>query len=113
MVSEKIPTALTKFLKCVDWSDDREAREAEELMDEWTQIDIPDALELLSRDFKNPKVRAHAVNVLKTADDEELMFYLLQLVQALRYEAENENKLAEFLGSRAAKNPKFGILFHW
>ncbi|GMH39569.1 hypothetical protein BSKO_07467 [Bryopsis sp. KO-2023] len=111
LVSEK--EALTKFLKCVDWSDAQEAREAAELMDQWAQIDIADALELLSPDFKNHKVRAHAITVLERADDEELLSYLLQLVQALRYEAEDESQLAEFLSERAARNPRFGFFFHW
>jgi HEAT repeat protein len=75
-------------------------------MREWAPIDIADALELLSPDFVNEKVRSlrvspfiagclptaapdgtqvrsHAVEVLGRADDEELRYYLLQLVQVL------------------------------
>lgn len=82
-------------------------------MNEWAQIDIADALELLSPDFRNPQVRAHAVGVLERADDEELLSYLLQLVQALRYEKTDESQLADFLARRAANNPRFGFFLHW
>ncbi|XP_038078977.1 phosphatidylinositol 3-kinase catalytic subunit type 3-like [Patiria miniata] len=78
--------ALTKFLKCVNWDVPHEARQAIELLRKWNPIDVADALELLSPQFKNPTVRKYAVSRLKQADDEELLLYLLQLVQALKYE---------------------------
>lgn len=52
-----LPRALTKFLKCVDWSDASEARQAAELMASWAPIGVADALELLSPDFVNEEVR--------------------------------------------------------
>ena len=48
--------ALTKFLKCVDWGDAQEARQAADLMQAWAPIAIADALELLSPDFPNEQV---------------------------------------------------------
>lgn len=105
--------ALTKFLKCVDWSDITEAKQAAELMQQWAPIDVADALELLSPDFKNEEVRSHAVAVLQRQDDEELLAYLLQLVQALRYEAADNSKLAKFLITRATQNPAFATFLHW
>ena len=48
--------ALTKFLKCVDWGDAQEARQAAHLMHSWAPIAIADALELLSPDFSNDQV---------------------------------------------------------
>ena len=48
--------ALTKFLKRVDWSDASGASQAAELMQQWTPIDVADALELLSPDFVNDEV---------------------------------------------------------
>jgi hypothetical protein len=48
--------ALTKFLKCVDWSDAQESKQATDLMHRWASIDIADALELLSPAFVSEEV---------------------------------------------------------
>eukprot|EP00897_Mesotaenium_endlicherianum_P004521 jgi/Mesen1/4097/ME000215S03375 len=105
--------ALTKFLRCVDWSDAHEAEQAIHLMERWAPIDIADALELLSPAFVSEEVRAYAVGVLQRADDEELKCYLLQLVQALRYERSQFSNLAAFLVSRAVRNFELGNFLHW
>jgi phosphatidylinositol 3-kinase len=48
-------------------------------MQQWAPIEVADALELLSPDFKNDEVRAHAVATLQAKDDDELLYYLLQV----------------------------------
>lgn len=53
--------------------------QAAELMRQWAPIPISATLELLSPDFRSPAVRAHAVSVLRGHDDEELLYYLLQV----------------------------------
>ena len=83
--------ALTKFLLSVDWSVDSEVAEVPILLSQWkakAPIDITDALRLLGREraFQAPMVRQYAVETLKSASDEDLLTFLLQLVQALRYE---------------------------
>ncbi|XP_061469404.1 phosphatidylinositol 3-kinase catalytic subunit type 3 isoform X3 [Rhineura floridana] len=78
--------ALTKFLKCVNWFLPQEAKQALELLGKWKPMDVEDSLELLSSHFTNPTVRRYAVARLQQADDEDLLMYLLQLVQALKYE---------------------------
>ncbi|KAJ5353977.1 hypothetical protein N7541_006541 [Penicillium brevicompactum] len=114
--------ALTKFVKSVNWRDVGESRQAVEMFPKWTEIDVDDALEILGPTFDNPAVRSYAVETLQKADDEELLLYLLQLVQALKYDATPENypdaapqesSLAHFLISRAANNFKLGNYFHW
>ncbi|KAK1320919.1 hypothetical protein QJS10_CPA03g00525 [Acorus calamus] len=98
LMSEK--RALTKFLRCVEWSDVQEAKQALDLMGKWETIDVTDALELLSPVFESEEVRAYAVSVLERADDDELQCYLLQLVQALRFERSDKSRLALFLVKR-------------
>ncbi|KAJ1930687.1 Phosphatidylinositol (PI) 3-kinase [Tieghemiomyces parasiticus] len=133
-------TALTKFLKCVAWTDLVESKQAVDMLLHWATIDVDDALELLGPTFTNRNVRAYAVTRLERADDEELLLYLLQLVQALKFEgigpagaaaggvaalpeaahaagraragAETSN-LAEFLISRALRSPTLGNYFYW
>uniref|UniRef100_A0A6B2EGU4 Phosphatidylinositol 3-kinase catalytic subunit type 3 n=1 Tax=Phlebotomus kandelakii TaxID=1109342 RepID=A0A6B2EGU4_9DIPT len=78
--------ALTKFLKCINWETAAEVRQALGLLAHWTPMDVEDALELLTPIFSHPAVRKYAITRLKQAPDEDLLLYLLQLVQALKYE---------------------------
>uniref|UniRef100_A0A6M2DLC6 Phosphatidylinositol 3-kinase catalytic subunit type 3 n=1 Tax=Xenopsylla cheopis TaxID=163159 RepID=A0A6M2DLC6_XENCH len=78
--------ALTKFLKCVNWKLNGEVRQALVMLMQWAPMDVEDALELLSPNFTHPTVRRYAVTRLKEAPDDHLLLYLLQLVQALKYE---------------------------
>ena len=114
--------ALTKFVKSVAWQDQGEARQAVQILPKWTEIDVDDALELLGPTFDNPAVRAYAVDRLRDSDDEELLLYLLQLVQALKFEkispetndgSTRDSSLARFLITRGTKNPMLGNYLHW
>ena len=105
--------ALTRFLKCVDWGDAAEAAQAEELMNRWARISVADALELLSPDYTVEAVRAHAVAALRPTSDEELLHFLLQLVQALRYEPVAESRLAAFLVDRARRSAAVASALFW
>ncbi|KAG2577758.1 hypothetical protein PVAP13_6NG191400 [Panicum virgatum] len=111
LMSEK--KALTKFVRSVDWSDNQEAKQAVELIGKWEMIDVADALELLSPDFESDEVRGYAVSVLERADDEELQCYLLQLVQALRFERSDKSCLALFLVNRALSNIEIASFLRW
>lgn len=130
---------LNKLLKSINFHDDNESREALKLLYKWVEIDIEDALELLGPNFKNLNVRTYAVERLKKAHDTELELYLLQLVQALRYESLttgssefsivelNESTLgpsssvlsdllsplAQFLVERALLNDRLGSFLYW
>eukprot|EP00898_Chlorokybus_atmophyticus_P004964 jgi/Chlat1/5469/Chrsp36S05427 len=105
--------ALTKFVKCVDWGDAHEARQASELLRSWMPIGAADALELLSPEVTSPIARAHAVAVLERTDDEELQGYLLQLVHALRHETADDSRLSRFLVGRASRSPDLANFLHW
>ncbi|KAJ2000271.1 Phosphatidylinositol (PI) 3-kinase, partial [Coemansia thaxteri] len=131
--------ALTKFVKCVDWNDAIEAKQATGMLTKWAEISIDDALELLSANFTNHSVRGYAVSQLRKAKDDELVLYLLQLVQAIKFEYLNavssqgvetavsataiedwsramlahESSLAGFLIERALQNKTLGNFFYW
>ena len=86
--------ALIKFLMAIDWTNEIEIQELPILLLNWKEkapIDVADALKLLGREkyFQNPIIREYAVEILQLASDTELLTYLLQLVQALRYEPTN------------------------
>lgn len=112
--------ALTKLVKSVNWIEQPESRQAIALLPKWAEIDVDDALELLGAGVQTPAVRAYAVDRLRKADDEELLLYLLQLVQALKFEPqhakdddETDSSLASFLIVRSAANLKLGNFLHW
>ncbi|KDQ24549.1 hypothetical protein PLEOSDRAFT_1067370 [Pleurotus ostreatus PC15] len=121
---------LTKFLKSVTWRDSSEVKQAvEELLPQWTEIDTDDALELLGPGTVDSRVRAFAVKQLSRADDEELLLYLLQLVQALKFEnaasdqrssrsatsaiSYDDSGLTDFLVQRGVKNAVLGNRLYW
>lgn len=114
--------ALTKFVKSVNWQDQSESRQAIQVLGKWTDIDVDDALELLGPTFDNRAVRGYAVDRLRKAGDNELLLYLLQLVQALKFEhistdlnqaTMRASSLANFLISRAVENFTLGNYFYW
>lgn len=112
----------------------------EKLLPLWGQeVGIDDALELLGPGFTDGRVKAFAVRRLQRADDEvsltcdsadvqELQLYLLQLVQALKFEHalddsrverrgllddREDSGLSQFLIDRAVVNPVLGTALHW
>ncbi|KAI8895707.1 kinase-like domain-containing protein [Globomyces pollinis-pini] len=111
--------AITKFLKCVLWHDPVESKQAAELLGLWVDIDVEDALELLGPSFTDSNVRSFAVAQLGSAADDELQLYLLQLVQALKFEKLDQKSgifdspLARFLIERGIANPILGNALHW
>jgi len=113
--------ALTKLLKCVDWADAREVLQAEKLVGQWVEVDVQDLLELLGGAFVGAAgwVRVFAVVALRDrATDEQLLSYLLSLVQALQYERAlatppAEGPLASLLIRRAVANAELANFLHW
>lgn len=81
--------ALTKFIKAVNWESKKEVNETLDMLVKWAPMDPEDALELLGPNFKHPEIRTYAVTRLRQASDTDLQLYLLQLVQALKYEKMN------------------------
>lgn len=105
--------ALLKFLRCIDWNDPQESQQAIELMKEWQPIDVDDALGLLSSTFKSTEVRSYAVSRMEAAaKDDELISYLLQLVQAMRYE-QYDSHLVQFLIKRSVSNFELANFLYW
>jgi phosphatidylinositol 3-kinase len=103
----------------VDWNDSSEVKQVvEELLPVWVDIDVADALELLGPSFRNKVLRQFAVQQLDRADDDDLHLYLLQLVQAIKFEdiadkGAYESSLVQFLTRRAVKNPQLGYVLYW
>ena len=83
------------------------------LLQSWPLLNPSEALELLDYNYQEPAVRSFAIRCLDIASDAEISRYLLQLVQALKYEAYLDCDLASFLLERAWNNQRIGHYLFW
>eukprot|EP00743_Colponemidia_sp_Colp-15_P005837 GILK01006272.1.p1 GENE.GILK01006272.1~~GILK01006272.1.p1 ORF type:complete len:1076 (+),score=202.77 GILK01006272.1:69-3230(+) len=108
------PKALSKYLSAVDWADVEAVKEVYRSLQLWETPNYIDAMELLDGRFADVRVRSYAVTCMEAMPDSELEEYMLQLVQALKYEPYHSSALAMFLLRRAVRKPhQIGHLFFW
>ncbi|KAF0696753.1 Aste57867_12512 [Aphanomyces stellatus] len=108
------PAALMPFLLSVDWANRAHVMDAYKYLYLWSAPTYLQALQLLNRKFPDPFVRAYAVRCLDSLPDYRLRLYLLQLVQALKYEPHHDSALMRFLFVRAMKSPgEVGYALFW
>jgi len=124
--------ALVKFLMCVDWSKEKEELESMSMLKRWAEIDIDQALPLLSYLFSaneifKPKngssfpnyqsrfneIRQLAVKCLEKQSTDQINSIMLQLVQAYRYEYFQASPLRKFLLSKATRDETLAFTLHW
>ncbi|XP_068850876.1 phosphatidylinositol 4,5-bisphosphate 3-kinase catalytic subunit gamma isoform isoform X2 [Aphelocoma coerulescens] len=58
-------------------------------------------------------VRAMAVQKLESLEDDDVLHYLLQLVQAVKFEPYHDSALARFLLKRGLRNKRIGHFLFW
>jgi hypothetical protein len=63
--------------------------------------------------FPDMELRKLAVESLKNLNNETLILYLPQLLQALKYEVKNNSALEQMLLQSAAKNISFAHKLYW
>ncbi|XP_045207446.2 phosphatidylinositol 4,5-bisphosphate 3-kinase catalytic subunit beta isoform-like isoform X2 [Mercenaria mercenaria] len=113
-IREKNAHALPLVLKSVKWNNHIDVAKMQILLSSWRQkIPVDHALELLDFNFPDKNVRRYAVDCLQDLSDDEVSLYLLQLVQALKYENYLYCPLAEFLLERALRNQHIGQQLFW
>ena len=101
------------FLSC-DYNNPKSNIELEELIKSINDISLIQAIELLSGRYISDTVRNFAVDVLRNSNIVNIQTYLLQLVQALKYEKNHDNSLARFLIEKAIEHPiTIGHEFYW
>ncbi|XP_072329180.1 phosphatidylinositol 4,5-bisphosphate 3-kinase catalytic subunit gamma isoform isoform X2 [Scyliorhinus torazame] len=107
--------SLPRFLNTVQWGDLNAVEEARWIFEHWNpqQLDICTALELLSIDIADEKVRTFSVKRLEGLDNVHLLRYLLQLIQALKFEPYHDSALARFLIRCALRSKRIGHFFFW
>lgn len=107
------PHALAKCLRALDWTTNEAAHEMADMLKLWAPLQPEDALELLDAAFADQTIRLHAVQYLEPISDDQLLSYLLQLVQVMKYESYLDCDLARFLLRRALKSQRIGHFFFW
>ena len=101
------------FLSC-DYNNPNANKEFRKITKLITDLTLVQAIELLSGKYINEIVRNFAVSYLKKASISDIKIYLLQLVQALKYEKNIDNALARFLLETAIAHPiTIGHEFFW
>ncbi|XP_075052185.1 phosphatidylinositol 4-phosphate 3-kinase C2 domain-containing subunit beta [Mixophyes fleayi] len=83
------------------------------LLGQWTHMKHQDALGLLHATFPDQEVRRTAVQWIDSISDAELLDYLPQLVQALKYECYLDSPLVRFLLKRAICDLRITHYFFW
>ncbi|KFU85678.1 Phosphatidylinositol 4-phosphate 3-kinase C2 domain-containing subunit beta, partial [Chaetura pelagica] len=83
------------------------------LLSQWAQMSHQDGLGLLHATFPDQEVRKTAVQWIDSISDNELLDYLPQLVQALKYECYLDSPLVRFLMKRAICDLKITHYFFW
>ncbi|XP_010224425.1 PREDICTED: phosphatidylinositol 4-phosphate 3-kinase C2 domain-containing subunit beta-like [Tinamus guttatus] len=83
------------------------------LLKQWSDVNHQDALGLLHATFPDQEVRRTAVQWIDSISDTELLDYLPQLVQALKYECYLDSPLVRFLMKRAICDLKITHYFFW
>jgi phosphatidylinositol-4,5-bisphosphate 3-kinase len=101
------PELLAHMLSQVNYADPEKVAEVPNLLAMWTPPSPTGALALFDAKFADERVHAYAVDLVEAFREHELRLYLLQLVQALKYQLYDDSPLAQFLLRKGLAEPKF------
>ncbi|XP_038597266.1 LOW QUALITY PROTEIN: phosphatidylinositol 4,5-bisphosphate 3-kinase catalytic subunit gamma isoform [Tachyglossus aculeatus] len=116
--SLKHPEAYPKLFGAVDWGRQETVAVAYQLLarrEVWDRsaLDVGLTLQLLDCNFSDENVRAMAVRKLEGLEDDDVLHFLLQLVQAVKFEPYHDSALARFLLRRGLRNKRIGHFLFW
>ncbi|XP_068192668.1 phosphatidylinositol 4,5-bisphosphate 3-kinase catalytic subunit delta isoform isoform X1 [Antennarius striatus] len=112
-VCSQYPENLSKLLLITKWNKREDVVQMVSLLRNWPDLPAIQALELLDYSFPEPAVRSFTIRCLRKLSDDELLQYLIQLVQVLKYESYLECDLTTFLLERALSNRRIGHFLFW
>lgn len=143
VVRDHYPESLSKLLLITKWNKREDVVQMVALLRHWPDLPAIHALELLDYSFPDPAVRAFTIRclrklrcahiehselapssprppgfynfsyILSAHSDDELLQYLIQLVQVLKYESYLDCDLTTFLLERALANSRIGHFLFW
>nr|XP_033814765.1 phosphatidylinositol 4,5-bisphosphate 3-kinase catalytic subunit gamma isoform isoform X1 [Geotrypetes seraphini]XP_033814766.1 phosphatidylinositol 4,5-bisphosphate 3-kinase catalytic subunit gamma isoform isoform X1 [Geotrypetes seraphini]XP_033814767.1 phosphatidylinositol 4,5-bisphosphate 3-kinase catalytic subunit gamma isoform isoform X1 [Geotrypetes seraphini] len=116
--SIKHPKAYPKLLASVKWGHQETVAKTYQLLakkEAWdrSSLDVGLTMQLLDCNFPDENVRAMAVQKLESLQDDDVLHYLLQLVQAVKFEPYHDSALARFLLKRALRSKRIGHFLFW
>ncbi|XP_062282645.1 phosphatidylinositol 4,5-bisphosphate 3-kinase catalytic subunit delta isoform [Scomber scombrus] len=112
-VRNRYPENLSKLLLITKWNKLEDVVQMVGLLRNWPELPAINALELLDYSFPDPAVRSFTIRCLRKLSDNELLQYLIQLVQVLKYESYLDCDLTTFLLERALSNRRIGHFLFW
>ncbi|XP_052715209.1 phosphatidylinositol 4,5-bisphosphate 3-kinase catalytic subunit delta isoform-like [Crassostrea angulata] len=112
-IRDKYDYALPLLLNAVKWDNHIDVSKMMALLQSWRPIELQHALALLDFHYTDTNVREFACKCLEELSDDDLSQYMLQLVQALKYESHLMCPLSKFLLSRALENQHLGHHLYW
>ncbi|XP_068162690.1 phosphatidylinositol 4,5-bisphosphate 3-kinase catalytic subunit gamma isoform isoform X2 [Antennarius striatus] len=112
------PRAYPKLLGSVRWGKQEDVLETHRLLEHsgaWdkSSVDVGLAMQLLDCHYSDAQVRSMAVRKLETLEDDDVLRYLLQLVQAVKFEPYHDSSLVRFLLKRALRSKRIGHFLFW
>ncbi|XP_029016197.1 phosphatidylinositol 4,5-bisphosphate 3-kinase catalytic subunit gamma isoform [Betta splendens] len=112
------PRAYPKLLGSVKWGKQEDVLAIHRLLERssaWDSsgLDVGLAMQLLDCHYSDAQVRSMAVRKLETLEDDDVLRYLLQLVQAVKFEPYHDSALVRFLLKRALRSKRIGHFLFW
>ncbi|XP_056132191.1 phosphatidylinositol 4,5-bisphosphate 3-kinase catalytic subunit gamma isoform [Lampris incognitus] len=112
------PRAYPKLLGSVRWGKQEDVLATHLLLERcsaWDRsgLDVGLAMQLLDCHYSDAQVRSMAVRKLETLSDDDVLRYLLQLVQAVKFEPYHDSALVRFLLKRALRSKRIGHFLFW
>ncbi|XP_070490549.1 phosphatidylinositol 4-phosphate 3-kinase C2 domain-containing subunit beta isoform X2 [Chironomus tepperi] len=109
----KFPKALPKILNTAHSWDYASLSDLHALVKEWSPLTPLEAIELLLPKFPDLFVREQAVKWISKMDEDELVDFLPQLLQALKFDCYESSPLACFLLGRSLDSPRVAHFLYW
>lgn len=107
------PKALTRVLLSAHSWEHAYLAELHAMVAHWSPLQPLDAIQLLLPSFADGFVRAQAVKWIQVLSNDELVNYLPQLVEAVKYETWDTSPLARFLLQRCLESVHVAQSLHW
>lgn len=108
------PKLIPRLIQSLNFKNPEDLKELIKILDNAPLIDPIESLQLLTGDVLYEEIRNYAVKCLKKLDVYRLEDYLIQLIQALKYEPNHFSRLSEHLLNLSIKYPAtFGHTLFW